>query len=586
MEIKRGIPVSQGIAVAPAFVLESEGARIARKFLMPDEVPHEIERFEKALRRSHDEISELSTRLQEKIDEPYDMADIFQMHLHILNDPKLHEQVIGLVENRNFTPEYAVSQVLRRYVKSLESTGDSYLMQRVRDFDDIEQRLLGTLLGEQREDLARIKESVVVIARDLTPAQTAGFDPKRILAIATDAGGRTSHTAIIARALHIPAVVGIGQLSAAVSGGDTVIVDGTRGVVIIDPDEATLAKYVKRARSREVMEERITAEICNLPAVTRDGRQVSIDANIELPNEVATVVQHGGEGVGLYRTEFLHHVEAEPADEKAHFDAYMDAIRHLGDHTLTIRLLDLGADKFDLGFNERNPILGCRSMRVMRKVPHVFRQQVRAILRASALGKVRFMFPLIATLEELREAMELVDDVRSELDRSNVPYDKDVKIGMMIEVPSAAVMADQFAEEVDFFSIGTNDLIQYTLAVDRNNEHVSHLFSPVNPAVLRLIQRTVDAARKTGIEVSMCGEMAGEPLYTMLLVGMGLQRLSMAPTAMPDVKKLVRSINYSDAVEVARHASGLSTAEEVEAFLRQEMQRAVPEFVDEDHAVE
>ncbi len=586
MEKKHGIAVSTGVAVGSAFVMESEGARIARKFIMPNDLDHEMARFEKALERSYVEVKELSQSLQEKIGEPYDIADIFRMHLHILKDPTLSVQVVNLVRNRNFTPEYAVSQVLRRYVKSLESTGDTYLLQRVRDFDDIEQRLLRNLLGEKHEDLDHLQESVVMVARDLTPTQTASFDATKVVGIATDAGGRTSHTAIIARALRIPAVVGLGDVMSSVSGGDTVIIDGANGEIVINPDDLTLKRYESRARRIEVHEERIAAELCNLPAVTRDGRAISIQANIELPNEVASVVPHGGAGIGLYRTEFLYHVSEQPPDEGAHFNAYAEAVRAMADHPLTIRLLDLGADKFPLGFEERNPFLGCRSMRLIRVNPDMFRNQIRAILRASALGKIRFMFPLIATIEELREAKAMVAEVVTELERNGIPYNRDVKIGMMIEVPSAALMADAFAAEVDFFSIGTNDLIQYTLAVDRNNEHVSHLYSPVNPSVLRLIRHTVAAAEKAQIGVALCGEMAGDVLYTMLLVGMGLTSLSMSPAAMADVKKVVRSILFDDARKVAEQALEMSETEKIDAFLKQELERAVPDLLAQGEEVE
>ena len=579
METKRGIAVSPGVAVAPAFVMESEGTRITRKFFMPDELPHEIKRFEKALEKARDEIVELGDKLREKLDESYKVTDIFQMHLAILQDPKLYEQVTNLVRNRQFTPEYAVSQVMRHYVKSLENTGDLYLRQRVRDFDDIEQRLLRNLMGEEREDIDHIKESVIVVARDLTPTQTVAFDREHVLALATDAGGRTSHFAILARALGIPAVIGIGELTTAVSGGDVVIVDGTQGVVIIDPDELTRKRYEARARDLEAIEERIAAEFCNLPAVTRDGRSISIEANIEVPGEVAGVLQHGGEGVGLYRTEFLYQTLESPPDEAAHFQAYMEAIRALGDHSMTIRILDLGADKVPVGFEERNPFLGCRSMRLMRINPEMFRKQIRAILRASALGKVRFMFPLIGSLVELREAKALVRDVMADLDRNGVEYDKDIKIGMMIEVPSAALMADVFAKETDFFSIGTNDLIQYALAVDRDNEHVSHLYSAVDPSVLQLIHRTIEAGARAKIEVAICGEMAGDIIYTILLVGLGLQCLSMAPAAIVDVKKLIRSITYKAARRVAKRAMSMHTAAEIESFLQEEARRVIPELL-------
>ena len=586
MDVLRGIAVSPGVVIGPAFVLESEGARITRKFIMPEEAPQQIERFQGALEHARQEVHELEARLRDKLDGTYKVSDVFQMHLAILSDPNLSEQIVNLIQNRHFAPEYAVSQVLRRYVNSLEQTRDSYLIQRVRDFDDIEQRLLRSLLGDEREDLEHIREPVIVAARDLTPTQTAAFDREHVLALATDGGGRTSHTAILARALKIPAVVGLGELTRSVSGGDTLIVDGGQGVVMVNPDDLTLRRYEARARNLAVMEEKIAAEICNLPAVTTDGRAVSIEANIEFPNEVAGVIQQGGEGVGLYRTEFLYHMTSQPPDEEAHFQAYMEAIRALGDHPMTIRILDLGADKYPTGFQERNPFLGCRSMRLLRINPEMFRSQFRAILRASALGKVRFMFPMIATVEELREARELFDDVRSEFDRKGAHYDKTLPVGMMIEVPSAAMLADLFASEVDFFSIGTNDLIQYALAVDRNNEHVSHLYSAVDPAVLRLIRHTVQAADRADIEVSICGEMAGDIVYATLLVGMGIRKLSMAPAAIPDVKKLIRSISYEDARQVADKAMAMRSAEEVERFLQSETRRVTPELAQPDEALQ
>ena len=582
METKRGIPVSPGVGIGPAFIMEGEGMRITRKFVMPDEVHREIERFDKALAHSRREIDELAEKLRNKLDNGYKVSDIFQMHLHILDDPRLREQVLGLISNRLFTPEYAVNQVLRRHRKSLEEAGDTYLLQRVRDFDDIEQRLLRNLLGELREDFAHLAKPVVVVARDLTPSQTVSFDREKVLAIATEAGGRTSHTAILARALGIPAVVGVMELGSVVSGGDTVVVDGGQGTVIVGPDELTRRRYEARGHDLEVIEEKIAAEFCNLPAITRDGHRVSIEANIEFPNEVASIFQHGAEGVGLYRTEFLYHTAENPPDEEAHFQAYMEAIRALQDHPMTIRILDLGADKFPSGFAERNPFLGCRSMRLLRAYPHIFRDQVRAILRASAMGKLRFMFPLISTLDELRESKQMVHEVMRELDQKGGSYDKGIKIGMMIEVPSAAVMADIFVKDVDFFSIGTNDLIQYSLAVDRDNEHVAHLYSPADPAVLRMIKLTVDAARRGGIDVSICGEMAGDVLYTLLLVGMGFRKLSMAPTAIPDIKKLIRSTTYEEARRVAERALSMQRAQEIEAFLAQETRKLAPELLGEE----
>ena len=581
METRRGIPVSAGVAVGVAFLLDNQAALVGRKFLMPEEVPQEIIRFDASLERSRQEIDELGHRLRGKLGGDDRLGDIFLVHQALLADPKLREQVTNLITNRLFTAEYAVHEILRRYGKSLEDAGDSYLLQRVRDFDDIQQRLLRNLAGECPPELADLPGPVVVIARDLTPSQTASFDPVKILAMATEAGGRTSHTAILARALGIPAVVGVtGLLDVAVP-GEMIVVDGGQGMVIAGPDEATRRDYEARGRSFEVSEMQTAAEFCNLPAVTRDGRRVSIHANIEFPREVETILQHGAEGVGLYRTEFLYHTAETPPDEAEHFSAYMEAIRALAGHPMTIRVLDLGADKFPAGYPEKNPFLGCRSMRLLRLHPGVFRAQVRAILRASAMGKLRFMFPLICNLDELRDARNLVNDVMAEFDANGTPYDKSIPVGMMIEVPSAAMMADAFSAEVDFFSIGTNDLIQYSLAIDRDNEHVAHLYSPVDPAVLRLMHMTLAAADRSGIDVSICGEMAGDLMCVILMVGMGFRSLSMAPHTIPDTKKLIRSITYDYARQVAQKALTMTTARDIELYLREEMRKVAPEMVRE-----
>jgi phosphotransferase system enzyme I (PtsI) len=374
------------------------------------------------------------------------------------------------------------------------------------------------------------------------------------------------------------------ELSGQVAGGDLMIVDGAHGVVILNPDALTRRRYEALGHNREAIEERIAAEFCNLPAVTTDGRRIGIEANIEFPQEVPGIFPHGAEGVGLYRTEFLYHTAANPPDEEAHFQAYMEAIRALEGRPMTIRILDLGADKFPAGFSERNPFLGCRSMRMLRLYPEIFRHQIRAILRASALGKIRFMFPMIANLSELRDAQRVVQEVREELDRGALAYDRAIQVGMMIEVPSAAVMADAFAREVDFFSIGTNDLVQYSLAVDRGNEHVSHLYSAVDPGVLRMMRLTLNAADAAGIDCSICGEMAGDILNTILLVGMGFRKLSMAANAIPDVKKLIRSISYEEAQRIAGQALALQSAGEIETLLAKETRQVIPELLDEDEA--
>jgi len=565
------------VAIGEAFVLESEGARIPRKFLMPPEVPAEIERFDKALGHAIEEMERLHQKAVRKLGDAPEVADIFRMHMSLLRDPKLRERIQALISNKHFTPEYAVSQGLRRVIKQLETAGAPYIVQRRKDIYDLERWLLNALLGDRREDLRHLTERVIIVAHDLTPSQTIGLDRDKIQAFVTDAGGRTSHTAILARTLSIPAVVGLGSITSEVSGGDTLVVDGGEGLVVIQPDPPAREKYERLAKSRAMTGVRVAQEFCALPAVTTDGAQINLYANIEFPEEAATITQFGAQGIGLYRTEFLYHATDSMPDEKAHFDAYMEVVRHLKGETITIRTLDLGADKFPTGLLEQNPFLGCRSIRLMLRDRQTFRTQLRAILRASAFGKIRMMFPMVCALEELLQAKEIVAEVMQELEKQGTPYDRDMKIGIMIEVPSAALIADRLAREADFFSIGTNDLIQYTLAVDRNNETVAHLFSPGNPAVLRLIKETIDAAHARQIPCSMCGEMAGDVLYTMLLIGLGMRELSMGPKVIPEVKRIIRAVSSTVAREVAEEALRLGSAPEISAFLEQKTRELLPD---------
>ena len=577
MEIKKGTAVSPGVAIGEAFLLEREGTRIPRRFVMPEEVDHEVTRFDKALAHARRDIEKVAEELAERLHADYDVGDIFRMHLKILADPKLRDRITRLIRHRNFTPEYAVSHVMRQYARPFEHTTDSYMAQRAADFADMEHRLLNTLLGEKTEDLAHLSEPVIVVANNLTPSQTVSLNREKILAFVTDAGGRTSHSAILARALEIPAVVGLGELSAQVSGGDTLVVDGTHGLVIVSPDEDTMRRYEERGREMHQFEARLNEEFRDLPAVTLDGREINLMGNIEFPSEVAVALRHGARGIGLYRTEFLVHQSDAPPDENVHFEAYMEAVRQLGERPLVIRLFDLGADKFPTGPPERNPFLGLRSTRLLLQNQDILRSQLRAVLRVSAFGTVRFMFPLISSLSELRRAKLVVKEVMADLDREGVSYDRDVAVGMMIEVPSAAVMADQLAKEVDFFSLGTNDLIQYTLAVDRDNASVAHLFSPADPAVLRLMRNTIRAARDAGIHMAICGEMAGDVLYTIPLIGLGLRDMSVSPKVIPEIKKVIRSITFEGAQKVAEEVCSLDTAEEAVRLLEQRAREILPE---------
>ena len=418
-----------------------------------------------------------------------------------------------------------------------------------------------------------------MLAHDLTPSQTAAMDRAHILGLAIDAGGKTSHTAIVARALGLPAVVGLNDVTAEISAGDTVIIDGHRGVVVVDPDQATIDQYRRYGRQQVEFIHSLDS-LRDLPAVTRDGHEITLLGNIEFPSEVAGVFARGGQGIGLYRTEFLYlGSDSEPTEDE-HYEAYREVLELSGDHPTVIRTLDLGADKYTQARArepERNPFLGCRSIRFCLQNLPLFKTQLRAILRASVGTQASMLLPLITNLLELRQAKTIIRDVMEDLEEEGIEHRSDMPIGMMVETPSAALMAEEFAEEVDFFSIGTNDLVQYTLAVDRGNERVAALFSVAHPAVLRLIKEVIRTGQRHGVPVSLCGEMAGDPIYTLLLLGLGLRIFSCAPPAIPEIKKVIRSVTIEHACQVAQKVMTFQLDIETINFLRREARTAVPE---------
>jgi phosphotransferase system enzyme I (PtsI) len=581
MEIKKGIGVSPGVVISTAVVLDAEDLLIPRRTVERAGVPAEEDRFKRAVAETVAELKHLRDEITAKHGK--EIGGIFDFHLGMLKDRSLLTQVHQDVKTNHSTAEYAVSVVMRRLAQTFLGMKDAHFSERVKDVYDIERRILRALIGGKREELGHLTHDVVVIAHDLLPSQTAALDKSHVRGFACDVGGRTSHTAIVARAMGIPAVVGLGNVTAIVSGGDTVVIDGTRGVVIVNPDSEELERHREYERQQLRLESELDM-LRELPAVTRDGHEISLCANIEFPNEIDDAVTRGAQGIGLYRTEFLYLAAEHEPTEDEHYAAYVEAIRRLGGRPLVIRTLDLGADKYSedqptIPTGERNPFLGDRSIRMCLHDIPMFKRQLRAILRASATkgADVRIMFPMISTLMELRQAKMVLNDVTEELEDEGVPFRRDIPIGIMVEVPSAALMANNFAKEVNYFSIGTNDLIQYTLAVDRTNERVAGLYCPAHPAVLSLIRDVIRAAQRNNIAVSVCGEMAGEPLYTLLLLGLGLTNFSMNGPDIPEVKKIIRSVTTEQARQVARRVMSFDSERQVMHFLREEARKIIPE---------
>ena len=562
----KGIPASGGIAIGPAHLWTKEEFVVARQEISESQIAAQIQLFEEALIKTRHEILDLQKKIAEGMGQ--NVAEIFDAHLLVLEDRMLIEEVIFQLKKEKLTAAYVFQNVLKKYIQVFLNIEDEYLKERVSDINDVSRRVLRNLLGKSAKRLEDFKEKVILVANDLSPSDTAAMHKKNVLAFITSIGGKTSHTAIMAKSMEIPAVVGLETATLKIATGDILIIDGTTGVIIVNPNEATLEKYRKESRAFKDTTQRYIS-LKDEPALTTDKRRVRVAANIELPDEIPSIIEHGAEGIGLYRTEFFYMNRTDIPSEEEHYQAYKFVAEAVKPQSVIIRTLDIGGDKFLSHLevpHEMSPFLGWRAIRFCLARPDMFKSQLRAILRASVHGNLKLMYPMISGIEELRQANTLLEESKNELLREGRPFDESIKVGAMIEVPSAAMTADILAKEVDFFSIGTNDLIQYSIAVDRSNEKVAYLYEPAHPGVLRLIKNIIDIGHKSNLSVGMCGEMAGDPIFTLILLGMGLDEFSMPSLMIPEIKHIIRSVSMPEAVSISQEALSFSTTKDVEGF--------------------
>ncbi len=569
----KGIGVSSGIVIGKAYLLERRAVEPAHYcYIDKADAEKEIERFKNALKESREQL----TRIKKKMEEDKrgkEHIRIIDAHLMILKDHMLINDTIKIIREEKINSEWALKNVLKALMEYFNKIDDEYLRERSTDVEHIFNRVLINLMGRKHETISEIKEPSIVVAHDLAPTDTAQMVKGMVLGFLTDVGGITSHTAIMSRSLEIPAIMGLETITRKVETNDTLIVDGTTGTVIINPSESVIDVYKKRIE-RYKDYGRALLHYRDLPSETTDGRRVRLMGNMEMIEEIDSLRDHGAEGIGLYRTEFLYLNRKDLPTEEEHLKAYKQVVKRMSPNPVIIRTLDIGGDKSfthaDLA-DETNPAMGLRAIRFCLKNTDIFKVQLRGILRASANGKIKVMFPMISGIDEIRLAKALLEDAKAELKAEGKPFDPGIEVGVMIEVPSAAIIADLIVKEVDFISIGTNDLLQYSLAIDRVNEHVAYLYEPFHPAVLRIIKTVADAANKAGVSVGVCGEMAGEPEYALILLGFGLNNLSMNAFSILRVKRLIRSVSYAEAKKICKTILGFATAKDVESFISSKM---------------
>mgnify|MGYP006283507461 FL=1 len=574
----RGVPVYPGVVIGKAHLVDRSQVKIMYQYLVNDDrVQSEARRFETAVRTVEKQLLAIKNEMPGRVKEH---SFILDSHLLILKDSMLYGSTLDRILAEKINAEWALKKSLENLKEIFRQIDDEYISNRISDVENVTERIMRTLAGEPGQSLSDIDQRVIITAHDLSPADTTELNIGKVMGFITDVGGRTSHTAIMAQALEIPAVVGLEKATALVEDNDLLIVDGSTGDVIIDPDEETIIRYQEKALQLEKYKSSI-ARKSHLPAQTVDGHRVAITANIEFLEEVAAVREYGGEGIGLYRTEFLYLRSRGFPTEEELFEDYREVAEIMYPFPVSIRTLDLGGDKFASALDiskEMNPALGLRAIRFCLNEPEIFKVQLRAILRASAHGKIQLMFPMISGLQEIIAAKQILGEVKQELEEKGIEYDREIKVGIMIEVPSAVIMAEVLAQHVDFFSIGTNDLIQYALAIDRVNEHVAYMYQPFHPAILKMIQHVVEMAKKAGIAVSLCGEMASDPLCISVLLGLGLDALSMNARTIPLVKNIIRQLSMEQARTEFEKVICLPTASEVREFIQDRTRELVPEL--------
>ena len=565
----QGIGASPGIAIGRAYLFEHEDVGvIEERFIQPEEIGAEINRFKQAVKKAQENLRQI---IEDVPEEYRDHVYILDSHMMLLKDRMIYDGTIEQIKQKHLNAEWALKIAVDKVKAVFRSMPDQYFRDRGSDIVHASKLILENLLGTKPQKISDIDKRVIIVALDLSPAETTQIQLAKVKAFVTDRGSHTSHTGIMARSLEIPAVLGLTDATRLIQTDDLVIVDGSAGTVIVNPNEQTLTRYRERKALLEEYQAKVTRS-SHLPAETTDGHCLTVAANIEQLEEVVSVMDHGGDGIGLYRTEFLYLNRPGLPSEQDLFDNYRDLVEIMGARQVTIRTLDIGGDKFATSVpwgEEMNPALGLRAIRFCLQSPEIFKTQLRAILRAAYFGNIRIMFPMISQVEEIIQAKQMLREAAESLDKAGLPFKDDMEIGAMIEVPSAVFMADILAEEVDFFSIGTNDLIQYSMAIDRVNKHVSQLYQPLHPAVLRMIHRVVQAAKAAEIQVSLCGEMAGDLINVPVLLGLELDAISMNPISIPGVKNLVRTISFEESKRLVQAVLKQATTSGVLALIQE-----------------